>query len=410
MPQAVRAHARVTTNSSNPTTSFATQLSISAAAMSTAGFAPNDDVYAQYVVNTEVDDNQNHIEVQFTYDGTALGEAPVRIDPGNASRQSTHRWWTRVDLGATIGDFDVDIRSVDDPGTAELNKVEITIVRFADLGVEGTDWFYNQSIITETHTADYADADEGASITFTPGSVEDWVVLSAMQQTGNSVSRRAQGRVNLDAGTILSGEWEEEWEATTEEHRNMSASMISALAASEHTVEIEYQDDATAQASVHRSSELLIFRRDVWTDIYFAEITTTTIISRTNVDLLTLTDTLSVAQDMILFAECSLEVDANHRVSNISILDDTTTLEPAIQNGSGFRSSRSYDALDIKHTPTVSFANLSGTLDLTLRVRSDSLVTEDINHILFLAWGMELAELAVVRPPFKRQPNILARM
>ncbi len=165
MPAAVHAHTRQTTQVSNTTTSFTTELSISASTLTTAGFAANDDVIIIYLVNVEVDDSANHIQLQLTYDGTAVGEAVSEVDTGGAGRKQTRRWWTRVDLGGTVGDIDLDILSVDDPGETFLNKIELIVIRLSDFGVENTDWFHDKDVVLETHTAAWADT-IGASITW----------------------------------------------------------------------------------------------------------------------------------------------------------------------------------------------------------------------------------------------------
>ncbi len=406
MPTAVHVNATQTSQSSNSTTTYTTELTIAAATLTSAGFAANDDVIVMYLTNMEVNDTANHYRVQLTYDGTPLGSAEVEFDPGNLNRENTMRWWTRLDLGATVGDIDLDILSVDDPGEAFLNKAEITVVRLADFGVENTDWFHDLDTVLETHTTAWADT-IGASLTWTPTLVEDWVVLSTVQIVANAASRSPQSRLNLDSGTIIAGEWRDENESVEDERRYMSATMLTSLAASEHTIEVENQEEASFNASQHRSSELLIFRKDVWADIYFAGAASDTLISQTEVEVLAITDTLSTTQDMILLGEAAIAADGVGIATQATFQDDTTHLEPLTRNGSGNRTSRTYDALDVKHSSNMAFVNLSGTLDLTFVLWTHSAVTEDLSHLQFLAWGMELA---AVYPPFPRRQNTLVRM
>ncbi len=411
MAQAVRAHARQTDQQSNTTTTFTTELSISASALTTAGFAANDDVIVMYLVSMGVDDNQNHLELQLTYDGTALGESVANYD-FNAVVTTTnfvHRWWTKVNLGGTVGDIDIDVRSVDDPGTAYLNKIELVVIRLSDFGVENTDWFFAKDTIEEVMTDAWADT-IGASITFTPSGVEDWVVLGAVQLIGNGGSVSAQARINRE-GTVLAGGWNEEWESPTEEKRWIMWDIDTSLAASEHTVTIEAQDDSTAGTrSDHKSSELLIFRRDIWADIYLDDVGTIAMVNNTNTQIATITDTLSTAQDVLMLVDGD-QVVTIQAITYMWVEDSDTAIDPLITPTAVLRAAKTFDGTDIKQSTWLGFKNLSGTLNLDVNARQNTGSTQDLLRIQFLAWGMELADVpADPYPPFPRRPNRRVRM
>ena len=412
MTAAVHASTRLTSQATNTTQSFTTELTLTASALTTAGFAVNDEVIVMYWAAISTDDAANHTQLQLTYNGAALGVSPVDQDFNAGNRELAHGWWTRVDLGATITDFDLDILSVDTPGTAALDLAEIVVIRLADFGTEGREWFHNKSETAEELDEDspaYSNSDDGATITFTPINVEDWIVLSALQLGTGGTGLSHESRTNLDAGTIVAGEFLEEFEAADEEHRWSTFGQISALAASSHTVEIESRDDGTGTQSDHISSELLIFRKDVWADLYIDLAGTVAVANDTDVQVATITDTLSTAQDVVMLGNGNqISTEQQHILWMWIRQDGTTVIDPVSAKGSGPRNSRAYDLTDKKFEQILAIKNLSGTLDLDLFTHANGTVSLNMENTRFMAWGMELTR--DVYPPFPRRQNTLVSM
>ncbi len=176
---------------------------------------------------------------------------------------------------------------------------------------------------------------------------------------------------------------------------------------------MEARIDSGSTAADTSESRLLIFRKDVWTDIYFDAQGPQTLLANTNDQMATVTDTLSGTQDVVLIGHGVVDMnDADQLVYMWFRQDGTTVIDPVVDQASGFNSAFTFDVTDAVHvTPLGFLAAESGTLDLDLFAYQDGSVPHTLSFGLLLVWGMELAAAAAtVYPPFPRRQNTLVRM
>ncbi len=391
MAQAVRLHERITTRQTQGTTTMTTKLSLTAAELATAGFVANDDVIIIVWVMVAQSITEN-VDWQITYNGTSLhaGATARRYDCATAGDERSSTGLFRVDLGGTVTDIDIDLAS---EGTEDvyIEKAEIVIVRAEDLGVENTDWFWNESTTLVTHTATWSATDQ-ASITFTPASVEDWVVLGCTETQVNHTQKNHEYRMNLDAGTILgSATISEEGEDTQEEKMWTMFDYLSSLAASEHTIDNEVQDDAGSPNHATTRSALLIFRTAIWADLYIHDAGSIAVTNDTDVQVATITDTLSGAQDVVMLGMGAMTEGEIFDYFMWIRDGGSTVIDPVADQSSGLMNGRTFDTTDVPLLSLLAFKNLSGTLDLDLFAHQNATGSENLDDTKFLVWGMELA-------------------
>ncbi len=397
MAEAVHVHERITSQVSESGLSFVTKMTISASELTTAGFAANDDVIIFAWVMVATASGSTHPIWQVTYNGAGLHVgAPYRYDLATTIREKGTLAMFRVDLGGTVADIDLDLASGTDTVSVFIEKAEIVVIRYSDFGVDNTDVFWNESTTDYAHTTTFSPTDQ-ASVTFTPGAVEDWIVIGSIETQVDSATVNHEYRINLDSGTFLGSESgtnvpSEEGEDTAE---SKSATMIDRvnLSTSEHTIENEVQDDATG-ANNNRRSALLIFRAGVWADLFIHENGDVSIADDTDVQVATITDTLSTAQDVVMFGH-GLPAETSTALNSQGWMwireGGSTVIDPVIDQSSGLNLTHGFDNTDQNLNSVLAFRNLSGTLDLDLFHHQTDDSTRTLHKSTLLVWGMELA-------------------
>ncbi len=416
MPQAVRLQASIDSRVSQSNTTFDTKLTVSAADLTTAGFAVNDLVIVFLFVDVAAA-SSNELRYRTLYNGTSLTGTSRRYDPGAADRERSGFQMFRVDLGGTVAAFELQLNSLD-TNAAHIEKAQMVIIRYADFGADGVDVLWDEDITGVTHTGTWS-ATNQASITWTPADVTDWIVITDTDLSIDVINKSHEVRVNLDSGTFLGAASgtvvpSEEGESTSEQKAWGMFDQILSLAASQHTIENEVQDDnGSGTQNVTDRSRLLIFRKDIWADIFVDEAGGVSVVNDTDVQVATVTDTLSATQDIVLFGHgFPTAVVAGTSGFMWIRQDGSTVIEPALDFSGGLSTYRSYDNTDQPMTTILSFlAAQSGALDLDLFFHQDGNETETLNKATFMVWGMELAAApAGVFPPFPRRPNRRVRM
>ena len=392
---------RITTQVEEAGVPFVTKLTITAAELSAAGFVAGEDVAVFFFVNMETTNGEVHVRTQVTYDGilgTILGPGipnRAQYDIGASTRQRSYMYMDWVNLGPALKDFDLDLGAsqVIGPSKVFLNKAELIVIRLADLQTENVDWFRDRSTTTVVNTDTYSGTSR-ASITFTPTAVEDWIVLGSLGYDIDSKDVNHEGRFVLD-GAPIAGDWSEEGESSNEAKRFMWIAVIPALSAAAHTVTLETRDDGidAGNQTDHNQSNLLIFRKDIFEDIYFDEPGNVNLPSATDTQVATITDVFSVAQDAILIGVGNAELLVVDEEAFIWIRKDgATVIDPVVDSASGLASVHLYDSTADPNTSVLAHIALgSGAADLDLFAHQTAVAARDLLDVHFLAWGLELA-------------------
>lgn len=398
MAAAIHLHERIITQQTVDSATFATKLTLTASELSTAGFSTNDDILILAWVMFAVDSSVAQVTWRVTYNSVDLATVTPRYDLGAGSRERVAMVMYRVDLGATITDIDLDLARAEGTGSAIIEKAEIVAIRLADFGTENTDWHWDESVTSQTHTATFV-ATNQASITFTPAAIEDWVVIGCTETTIDQTGKNHEYRINMDSGTILGALSttevpSEEGESATEEKIWSMFDYLGSLAASEHTIANEIRDDATGGLS-HDTvrSALLIFRAAVWADLFVDEAGSVAVTQDTDVQVATITDTLSTSQDIVMLGHGFPATIDNASLGYSWIRQGgSTVIDPVVNFSTGLSNWRSYDPTDQPMTSLLAFLpSQSGTLDLDLFFHHDSAAAVNLQKSTFLIWGMELA-------------------
>lgn len=392
-------HTRTTQWSQSLSSTWTTTDTVTASSLTTAGFAANDEVVIIVYANISSAEPQGGKMPMFrvTYNGADIGPTsntfPYQVHPGQAGVEISHMWMERVDLGATVQDFETQMRTAFGTINQELNKLEILILKADDLGTEGTDWYWNQ--VNDSTPADFPTTwGSKASVTFTPAAVEDWVVIGTIHANADSAANSYECRLALD-GSSIGGGFLEEPEHPNEQKRHVLVDLIPSLSAASHTIAWQNQA-ATSGTAAHCRSSILVFKAATFADVYIDEPGTVSVATGTDVQVATITDTLSTTQNIVIIGQSNWNADS----ANVNAYwwvrqDGTTVIEPAVDQASGLSTGRTFDPTDEKHLNVLAYiAGESGSLDLDLFAHHDEGNSRDVLNTKFIVWGMELAGAA----------------
>jgi hypothetical protein len=386
MANATYLHARITTQQSQNTTTLTTKQTVSSSDLSTAGFANNDEVLVIWYFKVS-HSTTNETRVDLTYNtATIMSGTTTRLDLGAAGRERAFMFMERVSLG-TLAAFEVKLAD-STTTSAYLEKSELFIVKLADFGVENTDWFWNKNTTVTQNTTTYSGTNR-AAITWTPPSVEDWIYFAYAHHAIDSASVNAEGRVVLD-GALHSGDWSIEGESTTEEIPVTWFAVLSSLAASEHTLSMETRDDTTTAANDHRESAIFLFRKNKWSDIYTNIAGTVAVANGSDVQVATITNTLTVSQPLIIWGQGNMNLDTVDTQAYMWIRQGgSTVIDPLGNTATGLASGYAYDATD--EVPLSVFGYISsesGAQDIDLFASQTNTASRNLLGTGLLVWGM----------------------
>ena len=391
MATAVHAHSQITSIQTSNSTTYSTVDTISASTLSTAGFAANDEVLILWLCKTS---GATRINVRGQYAGTTvLGDGPTNIENGWSRSSGSGRSFinmARVDLGATIGDITIDLRS-SSTSSASIQKSQLLVLRLSDFGTENTDWFWNHSTTTVAHTTSYSGTSR-ASVTWTPSSVEDWVYFAQTHIQVDSTSINYEAQATLD-GSVHSGDISMEGESTTEEISLGWHGILESLSAASHTVAIQTRDDATG-SNDHIASRLFIFKASTFADLYWDLAGTVAVTGNTDDQVATVTDTLSTAQPIIMWGEANLDHNGVNQHLYAWLENGGTIIEPG-DDSTGSPTGRAFDTTDETLLPVLAYdSSETGTLDIDYYVRHPISGDRNALRTSLLVWGLELAGAA----------------
>ena len=393
MAEITHKHARITSGFTTTTPqTWQEAMSISASELTDAGFAANDEVAVFYWINRKVSDTDTRAQTRIQYGNVSQGPTDDHMDFSVATRHRNSAWMVFVDLGGTVLDLDMDLRASSAGDSATITKGELMVVKLADLGVENTDWFRATSTTTVLHTTTYSPTDR-AAVTWTPASVEDWVVFGSIHINSNNSIRQLEAQLTLD-GTRIAGDMSEEAEHSAEHRRFLIFDMLEALSDEIHTLEVESRDDgSTGNQNEHEESHFLVFRKDIFDDIYIDEPGTVSVTNDTDVQVATITDTLSATQNAVILGNGNLNQDVIHEPAYFWIREGgSTVIDPVVNFGTGFTAIEQYDTTDHVQGTILAYKSLaSGALDLDLFCHQTGSASHDLLLTKFLVWGLELA-------------------
>ena len=303
MAQAVHFFDRIASAATTSSSTLTPIQTITAAELAAAGFNANDDVLIVWFFRTAAANNTPHHWASILYNSTELMWDPVwghLNAPGNSGIQRTYMFMERVNLGGTVGDI-VTRHRTDVAASVTTHHSEVLVIRLADFGTEGVHWHWDKSTTTVQNTTTYSATDR-AAVTWTPGSVQDWVYLAQAHTAIDDAAVNAEGRVTFDS-VPHSGDWTFEGNTTFEELSLVWFGRLNSLSQASHTLAVETRDDSTG-VNDHRNSRLFVFRKDVWPDL-FTDTPGSVDVSTTGVyvanQVATVTDTLSVEQPLVMF-------------------------------------------------------------------------------------------------------------
>jgi hypothetical protein len=113
---------------------------------------------------------------------TAFDDSEQLWASGASTRRTPYFWWT---VWTAVSGEDINVQysiNTHNAPTASLDLVLLAI-NLSDDVTENTDWVYAERSTDDALTTTFLD---GASITFTPGSASDWLVLTNGQYTSSA--------------------------------------------------------------------------------------------------------------------------------------------------------------------------------------------------------------------------------
>jgi hypothetical protein len=384
---AVHHHARLTTRQTESSSTLTTKQTISAATLASAGFANNDEALVLWWVDVGTSDAVGIAQADVKYGGATIWDiAAFTWDLGATGRERAWTMMARVALG-TLGDFEVQL--ADQGGaTAWLEKSELLIIRLADFGVEDTDWFWDRSTTSVLHTTTYSGTSR-ASVTWSPGVQEDWVYFATIHHRIESVLVNTEARVTLD-GSLDSGDHSIEGEAAVEEIGVSWWGYLASLSAASHTLAMETRDDTATAANRHLTSSIFVFRKAVWTDIFTHLPGTVAVANASDVQVATITDTLSASQPLVVWGQGNLNLDTVDMQGYLWLRQaGSTVVDPVVDTSSGLASGYSYDDTDEVPVSLLAYlASASGALDLDLFASHTDSASRNLLSTGLLVWGL----------------------
>lgn len=399
MAEVIHAQAALDSASVSNSTSFTTRLTLAAATLSAAGFVANDEV----IVFVWGCYNQSNVATsqswRLNYNGAAIGPTtpPVIFSANFADNGRVQGWMTRVNLGGTVADFELQNLRGGTSANVTIEKARIVVLKAADLGTENTDWFWSKSTTNVAHTTTYSGTSR-ASITWTPGvATEDWLILCSDLINIDSVSVNCEGQVLLDGATLVAGDYSEEGEDLSEIWTHLFAGIMENLSAASHTITYQSRDDTATAANDHLESAILLVRAGKFPDLKWDTPADNATAATTPEIVANVTASLSEAQDALIIASLRIDIGTVDSSNHMWCEDNGTPIEPNLDPGAGpdfsVANTTSFDATDESQNTWLGIsARSSGAQDLELWCQSG--VAANAEEIVLVLWGLELGSVA----------------
>jgi hypothetical protein len=121
--------------------------------------------------------------IRVVHGSTAFDDSEQLFAASQATRRTPYFWWT-VWTAVSGEDINLQFRSnANNVPTASLDFIVLLAINLSDDVTENTDWVSAERSTDDALTTSFLD---GASITFTPGSASDWLVLTNGQYTSSA--------------------------------------------------------------------------------------------------------------------------------------------------------------------------------------------------------------------------------
>lgn len=356
------AHAIAVIDSEVSTTSasFETKLTVTAAELATAGFADDDEAIVIFwgIFGSSIGGDTAKLQWQLTYDSAVVSNAATpTVNLASGGRHQAYM--TRISLG-TLADLDLDLRRGAASQTVYIRRARVVLLRVPDLGIEGTDWFWNQSTTLVTNTLTYSGTSR-AAVAWTPVSVEDWVGIFSYQAAMDTNTSRGKARLALDGSTLIAGDWTQEGRTLDEEHTFLHFGVIEDLAISTHTLGVQSCDDSfDFPQNSHRESSLFLLRAGHYPNLFWHTPSDVTVDDDVATQLAAINNAVEVGMDTVLLASAQAPFTSADGPWAWIRQDDTTIIAPTSDPslGATLRNNVSYDSVEVSHvfhmaTPTI---------------------------------------------------------
>lgn len=135
--------------------------------------------------------NAQNVAARVLHGSTAFDDSVLSIEPASTNQRTIYPWfevWTAV-AGEGIK---VQFKNDDGVTTAGADNMVLSAIRISQL-VQNTDWFVATNTTPTALTSTFQD---GATVTFTPGTAGDYLVLTLSQVSGPSGTQAIQSRQN----------------------------------------------------------------------------------------------------------------------------------------------------------------------------------------------------------------------
>lgn len=357
------------------------------------------------IVSAEVDGaptNAANVGLLVAHGGTGFADSESVIEVNTVGDGTNGRYsymWFHVWTAVASEAIELQFKVVTSTDTVGVDQVHLFAMRLDDDLAENTDWFFNENATDIALTDTYQD---GASITFTPGTAShDWLVLASAQHkngTTITISNKTKLDWNNDASALM--EFIREGEDLTNDIHVWTHARCCTLDASSQIFKQQSALTAAGGAADTRlHSKVFALNLNKFKDHAFAWTEAQVDLSATDfaTQTQTITITPTVVSDVMVIGVVAYDLQSTTPTYKARMqLDDTTDIP-----GSADAANHGimWDIIDeeyIAHTGLVtSLSASSHTVDLdgSLSAAAGGRSAEDRSLV---AWTMELAEAGAV--------------
>ncbi len=212
--------------------------------------------------------------VQVLHGTTAFSDSESVGNSDTADHMNNYRWFT---VWTAVADEAIKLqaKTLNAAWIGRVANVTILAIRLSDHFTESQDWYYDE----EAADANPLNATDGASITWTPAAVTDWLMMTQHQGDFSINSTRATSALVLDDVAILTSGWEtSQATATLSQIHNTYAAELTAAS---HTLKERGSSD-TGTAHTRLYSKVFAIRLNVFMQYAYQWTAGTTALSATN--------------------------------------------------------------------------------------------------------------------------------
>jgi hypothetical protein len=170
-------------NVTNQTTTTTTYVDATNGDIASGSFTTGDKYLILAMAQLGVNNSFQAVYLRVVHGSTAFDDSEQLWANSASTRRTPYFWWT---VWTAVSGEDIDLQyrsnSSNNP-TASLDFIVLLAINLSHDVTENTDWVYAERSTDDALTTTFLD---GASITFTPGSASDWLVLTNGQYTSSA--------------------------------------------------------------------------------------------------------------------------------------------------------------------------------------------------------------------------------